>query len=1141
MNLNKIKSMTKNARTYQKGQDYYKQGKVEIIDKHFDEKLGLKNYKVIVNGTKPYEATITFDEKGEIFNYYCDCLAFQTYEGPCKHIVATLFQICVEKKMHDVQLAQKNKEFDKNVLSDRNALRLIDLYNNKKLIETQTLIDENEPVKLIPKISVCDNYVELSFTVGIKRKYVVKNIKEFCERMLSGETETYGKELTLTHNVSMFDDDSKPLISYILDRYNEIESYRSDSYYDANYGYDKTKRYIRIGPKNLDLLMDILIEKEIKIEGKEYFRSYYSNNEKQDRWKEKQEYSYRIVDFTPNLDISVEQISIKEYLIKSIDYDFMIGKEHIYIAKDYELYRTDKDFSDKMKNFIDVFNLGSGQISIAEKDMTDFYSNVIAQVQEYLEISQGRKFFEKFMPDKANIKIYLDCPNDDTITAKLFCEYDEGIVFDILLDEQVFDDWAGGQKEKSLAGVITIRDKALEDRAKLFFSQYFDGYEEKSGILYYVGNDDRIYNFVNVVVNGFTKIGRVFTTEKYRRLGKQVAPKVSIGVKLESDLLKINFDLEQFPIEELMGALENYRIKKKYYRMKNGSFVDLKDKEIEELISLVDELGIVKSDLEKGKVEIPKYRALLLNNILKKSQGISFDRDGHFKSLIRGMSAIEDCDYHIPDNLLPILRNYQKDGFQWLKAMTQYGFCGVLADEMGLGKTLQIITLFEDACEALKNGNMLELCNNTKERKKQILALVVSPTSLVLNWEKEIQKFAPNINVLSIIGKASQRKQRIKEAKRETVILTSYDLLRRDLEQYIDIDFDYCVIDEAQYIKNHLTQNAKAVKLIKSKQRFALTGTPIENRLSELWSIFDFLMPQYLFSYNKFKEKYEIPIIKDKELERIEVLKRQVAPFMLRRLKRHVLKELPEKIETVVYAKLDGEQEKLYKANLAKAKLEIGKEIREGKFESNKIVILALLTRLRQICCHPALCYDNYKQGSYKLDACMEIIEEAISGNHKILLFSQFTSMFEIIEEELKNKKIKYYKITGKTSKEKRAELVDLFNHDNEYFENKEDRINIFLISLKAGGTGLNLTSADVVIHYDPWWNIAAQNQATDRAHRIGQKKTLQVYKIIAEGTIEEKILALQEDKEDLAEAIVTENQNLSNYLNGKYLMQLLE
>lgn len=1142
MNLINIKNLARNINTYEKGLKYYTQGKAQLIDEYFDEFTNLEHYRVTVSGNELYDVEVICDAFGEMVKYNCDCIAFHGDRGPCKHIIAALLEINAENSIGRELTKSKNgkREENSSILSDRNALRLIDLYAHKNIMEVETSFNESEPVKVIPKLTIGHNIVELSFTIGRKRQYVIKNIKNFCDSMQREETVSYGKELVLTHHLSMFDEFSKPLVSYIMDRYSEIESYRCDSYYDANYGYDNTKRNMRIGPKNFDILMDLLKGQEINIVGEEYLRSHYTYSERKDRWKRKREQLYLIKEHTPKIRISVEQTALNEYSIQSSDFDFVIGKEHLYIADNDELWQTTSEFKEKMKNFIEIINSGDGKINIAEKDMNAFFANVISQVQEFIEITQGREILERFMPDKGKIKIYLDSPNNDTITSKLLCEYGEGVVFDIMSEEQVFESWAGGQTEKALEGARTVRDLVLEERARILLTKYFDGYEKKSGILYFSGNDERIYEFVHVVTKGLTKIGSVFTTEKFRRIGNAVLPKASVGVKLESDLLKLDFDLDQFPIADLMGALEQYRRKKKYYRMKDGGFVDLNDKDFGELLSFMDDFGIVKSDLEKGSFEVPKYKALLLNNTLKTSKSIKFDRDGHFKSLIRGMSAIEDSDYAIPPRLTDTLRDYQKEGFQWLKTMTQYGFCGILADEMGLGKTLQIITLLEDAREILINGKYSDVNDNKKQEENNKLALVISPASLVLNWEREFQKFAPDINVISVIGTARERKQMIKETQRETVILTSYDLLRRDLEHYQKIQFDYCIIDEAQYIKNYSTQNARAVKLINSQQRFALTGTPIENRLSELWSIFDFLMPQYLFSYNKFKERYEMAIIRDKDEEKMESLKRQVSPFMLRRLKRNVLKELPEKTETVIYAKLEGEQQKLYKANLAKAKLEIGKEIKEGGFESNKIAILALLTRLRQVCCHPALCYEEYKHGSNKLDACMEIIEEAISGGHKLLVFSQFTSMLEIIEQELRTKNIQYYKLTGSTSKEKRAQLVESFNNEAEETPDNEEHVKVFLISLKAGGTGLNLTAADVVIHYDPWWNIAAQNQATDRAHRIGQQKKLQVYKIIAEGTIEEKILKLQESKKDLAEAIVTENHNFITSLSGKDLMELL-
>ncbi len=340
------------------------------------------------------------------------------------------------------------------------------------------------------------------------------------------------------------------------------------------------------------------------------------------------------------------------------------------------------------------------------------------------------------------------------------------------------------------------------------------------------------------------------------------------------------------------------------------------------------------------------------------------------------------------------------------------------------------------------------------------------------------------------------------------------------------------VIDEAQYIKNHHTLNAHSVKEINSNGRFALTGTPIENNLSEIWSIFDFVMPGYLFSYHKFNQNYEIPIVKDGQQLILNKLKKLVLPFILRRLKKDVLKELPDKTETTMYAQLEGEQKKLYEANVALIKKEINEKMNQTGFNKNRMMILSMLTRLRQICCDPSLYYDNYNSESAKLDMCLDLIDNTIDSGHKILLFSQFTSMLAIIKNKLIEKGISFYLLEGATKKEDRKRFVDDFNSDD---------TKVFLISLKAGGTGLNLTSADVVIHYDPWWNVSAQNQATDRTHRIGQKEHVQVYKLIAKNTIEEKILKLQDAKAQLANSIIVEDDGIITKMSQQEILDLFE
>ena len=452
--------------------------------------------------------------------------------------------------------------------------------------------------------------------------------------------------------------------------------------------------------------------------------------------------------------------------------------------------------------------------------------------------------------------------------------------------------------------------------------------------------------------------------------------------------------------------------------------------------------------------------------------------------------------------------------------LEKYELGGILADDMGLGKTIQVITL---------------ILKYKEEQKEKLPSIVIAPSSLTLNWKNEIQKFAPTLETIVINGSLEQRKKKIKDIKKYDLIITSYDLLKRDLELYEkeDITFKYAIADEAQYIKNSNTQNAKALKSIKAETRYALTGTPIENSLAELWSIFDFIMPGYLYTYKKFKTMYEIPIVKEEDESSMQKLKMLIEPFVLRRTKQEVLTELPEKEITILENEMQEEQEEIYLSYLSNIKEEVAKLIGQTDSGKNQMKVLAALTRLRQICCHPNLFIKDYKGESSKLEQCMEITKEAIKSGHKILLFSSYTSMLEIIEKRLKDENIKYFKLTGATKVEERVDLVDEFNNNNE--------IKVFLISLKAGGTGLNLTGADMVIHYDPWWNVSTENQATDRAYRIGQKNNVQVYKLITKNSIEEKIYKLQKKKEKLIDNVLDTKTTFINKLSKEDILSLFE
>ena len=657
--------------------------------------------------------------------------------------------------------------------------------------------------------------------------------------------------------------------------------------------------------------------------------------------------------------------------------------------------------------------------------------------------------------------------------------------------------------------------KEIETAAQIV--PYFERIDESRQELVISKDEDTLYSLLTEGIDEIQQLGQVYVSESLKRVNIRSTPTVSIGISLSGDLLELSLTAGDISREDLIDILGRYNKKKKFYRLKNGDFVQIEDDGITTLAELREGLNLTAKQLRQETVLLPKYRALYLDSELQAKTSLSVDRSRDFRALIRDMKTVDDNDFEVPATLSKTLREYQKKGFLWLKTLAHNGFGGILADDMGLGKTLQIIAYLLSEQEE-------------KETADSRPSLIVCPASLVYNWESEIHRFAPALKTRLIIGTAAGRQTLIEAIEAGEVCITSYELLKRDIKIYQEVAFGCQVIDEAQYIKNHNTQAAKSVKSIHAGFRVALTGTPVENRLSELWSIFDFLMPGFLHSYDRFRKEMENPIIQGQDEEAMERLRKMTHPFILRRLKKDVLKDLPDKIEKNMFTRMDGEQQKLYDAHVKQLQMFLDGASDE-ELSMSKIQILSQLTRLRQICCDPALVYENYQGVSAKTQMCIELISNAVSAGHKILLFSQFTTMLSDLEGRLEQEGISYYILTGATSKEKRSRMVKAFN---------EDDTSVFLISLKAGGTGLNLTAADMVIHFDPWWNLAVQNQATDRAHRIGQKNVVTVYKLIAQDTIEDKILELQERKKDLADQILTGRAMESVDFNREELMDLL-
>ena len=708
---------------------------------------------------------------------------------------------------------------------------------------------------------------------------------------------------------------------------------------------------------------------------------------------------------------------------------------------------------------------------------------------------------EQYKPKKLGVKIFLDFDENDYIIADAkFC-----------YGEEEFNPLQEKINIKYPRDIIA-ENKVINTLRKTGFMYYA---QKECFIL---PDNDKIYEFLSNDINEYMQKFEIMVTDNFKT--KEIKqPKIgSLGVKIENNLLTINLENINIDIKELEEIMSKYALKRKYHKLKDGSFINLEENsDIEFLDKLLTGSDLSVKDIKNGELQLPVNRSLYLNQLLSTMSNTQINKNSEYKKLVLGLDKEE---IEIPKNLETVLRYYQKTGYKWLKVLDNYKFGGILADDMGLGKTIQMLSI---------------IAGYVEEENQRRASIVICPSSLTLNWQNESQKFTNKLKTLVIRGNSDERKAQIDQIDNYDLVITSYDLLKRDIEVYKNKNykFRYSIADEAQYLKNSNTQNARSIKEIKADTRYALTGTPIENSLSELWSIFDYIMPGYLFTYKKFKSLYETPIVKDNDQRTMKKLRMLIEPFVLRRTKKEVLTELPEKTITVLNNQMKDEQEKIYLNYLAQAKEEVAEAINMKGFERSHIQILASLTRLRQICCHPGLFIRDYKDGSSKLEQCMEIIKDATDSGHKILLFSGYTSMFEIIEKELKKQNITYFKLTGATKVDERKKMVDEFN------VNKD--IKVFLISLKAGGTGLNLTGADMVIHYDPWWNASAENQATDRAYRIGQKNNVQVYKLITKNSIEEKIYDLQQKKSQLIDNVLDTKTSFINKLSKDDIMKLFE
>ena len=969
--------------------------------------------------------------------------------------------------------------------------------------------EEREPVYLHPYLQIRRGEVLLEARIGREKRYIVKNLLEFAQAVHSGKRVEYGKGMAFEHVPSAFAPESRPFLDLLLE---EADAYIR--HYEEMRGHAglplPVMRALTLGSAARDRLFDLLEGKEVQTEDEKGAERVCRVERKDPR-------------FPVEVEARGDGIAVT---VPSALTSFR-GEQRLYVADGLHLFGCSELYTETMGVFLEQMEQGGREcgsrkekreLLVGSRDIPLFYARVL-EGMEALGILQSPEIdWEKYRPEALKARFEFDSDSPDELRLRPTLSYGD-FTFSPLADEHV--------------PRASCRDVPAEFYISRLITRYFSYWEDESGELVIRGDEEALYQVLSEGMTQFQEVGEVWLSESVRHLRVLPPPEVSMGVSLGGGWLDLKIETAGIDPAELLQVLSEYRQKKKYYRMKNGEFLQLSGGGLQALDSLTADLGLTKSEFQAGEAKIPAYRAFYLDSLSGDGRMKLFQRDEAYGMMVRDLKTAQSVSYAVPAVLEKTLREYQKIGYTWMRTLARYHFGGILADDMGLGKTLQVIALltafYQEKTEQKAAGN------EGSGSELPLPSLIVCPASLVYNWGQEFARFSPGIRVLLIAGTAKERQEQLEEQMRmeasegAQVIITSYDLLKRDREAYLGRTFEYEIIDEAQVIKNAKTQGAKAVKEISANARFALTGTPVENRLSELWSIFDFLMPGFLYSYRKFRERYELPIVKNQDPEALTALRRMTGPFVLRRLKKDVLRELPTKEERIVYSAASGRQQKLYTASALKLK----EALAGGAWSGNgKLEVLSQLMRLRQICCDPALCFEDYTGESAKLETCVSLIASASAAGHKILLFSQFASMLERIRERLLQEGISSHLLVGATPKEERSRMVQAF---------ASDEVPVFLISLKAGGTGLNLTAADIVIHYDPWWNVAAQNQATDRAYRIGQEKPVTVYKLILKDTIEENLLKLQNAKLALAAQVVSEGMVSLGDLSQNELMELFE
>jgi SNF2 family DNA or RNA helicase len=1044
--------------SFKRGDSFYQAHKVKFNHYH-------TNYcEATVTGTDDFHVEIQWDEKGSIHST-CSCPKLASYNKDCQHVAAVLIAICRNQQKGAIPNEQSPETYTNPGLTAGFLNSFHDhvpVTGRLNYFETRTEADVTFTCK-----PVYVNNTNPLFGIELEiESFKIQHIRNFLENIKKGIPTVLSDSFIFDPSSFCFEKESDLVMRELLRLIQDEKVY-----HDQSPDHSEIKQ-LMIPPSAWNRLFPLLQNApfvKLKVNG-ETFEGLSQSNERLplefEFFKEENRFILKVN--------GLNQIVVLDL------YNMVLAEGKIVPLEKEDVIRLLE-----LRHMID--EVGTSRIPIHSEQVHFFIEKVAPGLKKLGSLKMDERITNQLAKTPLVAKLYLDRVNNKLLAGLEFCY--ENIVFNPLENKQ---------PERTLL----IRDVRKEAAImKLMDDSSFAKTEEG----YFLHNEELEYEFLYHTVPKLQKLVRIYATiaVKNRIFRGSSFPRIRVKMKKErTNWLEFKFELKGISDKEIRDVLAALEEKRKYYRLQDGSLLSLEQRDFDEIKRFLKAVPSQSEDLEKG-LNLPIVQGLRLLDLGDEQKVFTFEES--FRRFLENISTSGKEKFPVPARLEMVLRDYQKQGYQWMKTLADYGFGGILADDMGLGKTLQSITFIVSVLPIL--------------REKKTPVFIVCPSSLTYNWLFELKKFAPEVRAVVIDGNKQNRAKIQNEALNVDVIISSYPLLRSDVKWFEKQFFHTVFFDEAQAFKNPLSKTAKAVKKIQAENRFALTGTPVENSSEELWSIFHVVFPELFQGLKEYSH-----------LSRKKIARR-IRPFMLRRLKEDVLKELPEKIESLETVELLEDQKKLYAAYLAKLRHDTLKHLDKDTIRKNRIKILAGLTRLRQICCHPGLFVDGYKGGSAKFDQLMKLVEEAKLSRRRVIIFSQFTKMLEIIGRELAFQGRGFFYLDGQTPSAERVEICHRFNAGER---------DLFLISLKAGGTGLNLTGADTVILYDIWWNPAVEEQAADRAYRIGQKNDVRVIKLVTRGTIEEKINELQEKKRNLIEEMIDSPETTSAMLSEEDIREIL-